>query len=556
MMRNAPSRKALTALLIIVPLVIAALVGSFWKPQDPPLFPQIPESLSASQSYIAATDLLRQCKYTVYAIALLEHAIKLDPNNPDYHVALGCAYTNRAATLYRALVFQDQMASSRAEFLGDLFHWEIDRFNKDAWDYDSPRPVEQPFHLLHLKDDGTPYHMTERLAVKLILALNVLTRKQFQIAEQQSGSASKIANVCYYNAWSTLVFSRMRPDGGDNDLRKGSSPKTYDVLTELPSTHVALVEINRSLRLAPNTSDYWQSAGDIADEDEREASDEYGMGGTIQSQSRPYYLESLNIQPINESLWMNLAMQDWRKNPTNEQQELAHAAQSNPNNAFDAIMCAGCILEQTAYNLNFGNSSTPGDKTAEETRMVNNLSAADKAKENEAVDWAGRAVTCPKCDFVSYEYSSPSILKVGYTYTFVAYDDTRIGPSFAQFRNAARVISGVAQADGIRKRPHDGLKIAQGLALAVRPACKIGELTRADIHSGNLIKALVAEAVESIALRTAKTIDHKYGTTQQSANADKTYSDWASVVRTQHAKVEALLSPSTGSSEFDIYSLY
>jgi hypothetical protein len=72
----------------------------------------VPASESSAQSYATDTGLLTQGRYSIYAIALLEYAKRLDPKNSDYHVAPGCPYIDQEAVKHKAKVEKNPLVRS------------------------------------------------------------------------------------------------------------------------------------------------------------------------------------------------------------------------------------------------------------------------------------------------------------------------------------------------------------------------------------------------------------------------------------------------------------
>ena len=61
--------------------------------------PQIPLKEDAEKRFSEAVKYLKQGKSFEVAMAQLEEAVRQEPGNSKYHLALGCAYADRAASL-------------------------------------------------------------------------------------------------------------------------------------------------------------------------------------------------------------------------------------------------------------------------------------------------------------------------------------------------------------------------------------------------------------------------------------------------------------------------
>jgi hypothetical protein len=291
-------------------LVAIGILTPIWLPKKA-LFPPIPASESVALSYSTATQLLISGKYAVYAIALPERAIKLDPENPDYHVALGCAYTDRAAVIYRAFAFRYLIASERSGYTLKLLQWELQWMLGTK----TSKPVQPPARSIRLKDDGTEFRTGDYKTIYLLFALGRLANKQFDIAQHVARTNGAIADAHYYHAWSILIFSRMRLTGNNHDLPEDAETNKFRVLNNMPSSGAALTEIRRSLCPVQTSSDYWRSAGDIADESQWDSNSDNGDAMTAsKSVCTPYYQTALKLQPNDEALWVNVSVRNWRIN--------------------------------------------------------------------------------------------------------------------------------------------------------------------------------------------------------------------------------------------------
>jgi hypothetical protein len=199
-------------------------------------------------------------------------------------------------------------------------------------------------------------------------------------------------------------------------------------------------------------------------------------------------------------------------------------------------MCAGQLLEYTTYDRNFLNSSTVGDKPAEETKAVASLTADDKAKEASADRWVSQASRCKNFEFVPYRYSVPDYLRVGLNLTIFSGHMGFSPWEITYIKNTARNICGIALAEGIAGHPAAGIQIADDLSTAVDPACRRGHFTKVDFSDHNFDLWLPAEEAKTAALRSATIIAAKYATPSEQGKANAEYANWESKTSDINAK--------------------
>jgi len=92
-MINDPTRPVKRLILLSVQLFFTVLLLSCHST------PALAHPSASASDYAKATKLLVRGKNFEHAITLLQIAVKADPKNADYHLALGCAYTDRAASI-------------------------------------------------------------------------------------------------------------------------------------------------------------------------------------------------------------------------------------------------------------------------------------------------------------------------------------------------------------------------------------------------------------------------------------------------------------------------
>ena len=495
---------------------------------------KVPAKLSAPQSYSEAVKLLDNGKSTRLAIALLRHAVSLDPSNSHYHEALACAYTARAAFIYRAVNFRMTLASSRNEYPGDYVRWQLGQFDKSSAIYGVPKPVEQPYHEFRLKDDDTLLRSSNTQAESTIIALNRLAETQWKSALMTAHRSSDVAEIHFEHARGLAMFAILHSYDYDQSGLNSA-------LSSLPTYAEALNEAVSAAKAAPDNAEYWQTAGDLADDN-----DLPGDPPPTVPSSRKYYLKSLNLYPQNEALWLRLADQD-RSNYKATLGDLQKAVQANPNNAYTLMLCCNCIYKQTHYETGGANDPDP-----DPVKKWSDLSNAVDANDNKAVEKVRQLLTMAAAsDFNVTVYGSPSvtILEPG---TRAENTTGDFAGGWAQLRNCARNVASTAYVDGMNGHPEDGRKMLTDLASAVKPMYTPDHFTTEAVRSGKLIEGLVGEAIESIALKESSRICDKFCSKGEATRADKAYADFYTFTQQNRQTVHKLISP----ADNDIYYYY
>ena len=493
----------------------------------------IPKTETAAQAYSEAVSLLDAGKSTPRAIALLKYALAREPNNPDFHSALACAYTARAAVLYRALCFQEGIKEARRPYFRRWAQWEVDRFNPNADDFYSPRPIDQPTHVIPLKDDGTPFKMSKAHATDAIVSLYLLSEEQWQGAESSAKTAKQSARVHYLHGWSNETLSYFRRDSpfyGDMMPYPSSLPSDFPRFEQFPTNQSALSEFKSAVDLDPTQDIYFESAGDlvyeIIDSPKILATENSLHPKLITRQSTTWYVQALRRNPNNASLCLKLACA-YDTNSVAYAQYIESGGKCDKHSAYMDLLVIDELLRKTHFEENASNSTNP-NKTAATAAMVKSLTAADLTTARQAENLLMHAALTNR--FAMIGYRSPVALELIPSMKLInedwAFEDGYNYVCCSDARDAARDISGIASAEAMNGHYADGVRLLQTLAKAVAPACGDDRYTETAVKSGFMMDTLIASSIQGIAVHGIARLESSYGTTAEASAANK---EWKSL---------------------------
>jgi sugar phosphate isomerase/epimerase len=117
---------------------------------------------AAAEWYGHATDHLRHGRWFERAIRQLKEATRQEPGNPDYQLALGCAYASRAAAIAEAAEKLENFAWETQQFAKKRAAWEAAQRDPASPTYGKPGPASPP--PLVTRDDNQPFRWTKEEA--------------------------------------------------------------------------------------------------------------------------------------------------------------------------------------------------------------------------------------------------------------------------------------------------------------------------------------------------------------------------------------------------------
>jgi hypothetical protein len=498
-------------LLLLVAVAASIVAGVFYFSQQRSVPTYIvPDKEPAAQCYTEAAALLNSGKDTYKAIALLKHSIAAAPNAAAYHEALGCAYADKAAYVFRALYFRQRMAETRHGFSKTWPFWEPGSVHKDIFGYTEPR---QKYHVYHMKDDGSRFIESNEDAKNEIRSLETDSEAQWAAALRLTQSASDQARVHYEKASVCCVFGAI---GNYHILDREGAP---DPVASKRYQEGA-VEAATANHLAPNNALYWEAAGDIADDLVQEnpvsSHDMYTRG---LPPSHPYYLKALRLQPSNEDLWIRLSDED-HGNFKASQYDLQQANRLDPKNRFLVLLYINALYTSTHYENGGANDPYPGDRWK---RLSTSLDSSDASTVKEVERLLLAARTPIIFNRRAYTYPYPPELAQG---AKAATLDNPWGYSYwAELRNAARCIQGAAHCLAMQGKADQGIRLLIGLYNAASPMVTSDHYTGDFERNGKVLEALIGEALLEIAIREQTRIIDKYEPGTRALIADKALAD-------------------------------
>jgi hypothetical protein len=503
--------------LLLFSAVISCIPVVFFYFAEPctaaPTF-MVPAKEPASQSYDEATKLLDSGKDTYKAIALLKHSISAAPNIPTYHEALAFAYTDKAAFVYRALIFRDGINMFRSTYLSDLHKWKLGRLDKNSLSYTSPPPEDQPLHVIHLKDDGSIFTESDQQATNDINDLFSSSEAQWIPALSLAKTDCDKARLRYERASIDCIFAVIK----DNITPVQKGPV---IASGLHAYQESAREIAAATRLQPQNGLYWEAAGTIADELESEA--RYTNGSFSKDAPYPpshaYYMKSLALQPDNEALWLKLAKED-RQDDKAVLYDVSQAYRLNPKNECVLLSYINALYKTTHYNTGGFNDPSTGDKWKTLLASLDSSDASTvKAVEHLLVETPTPVMYAPA--IYDYPYPAPLILSA---------KELTISPEpnvdEMVLRNAARCVAGTAKCLAMQGKWDEGVALLNGLTKGVATMLTPDHFTPDAVATGKPISALFGDAIMGIAMTEQAKIADDYESKSQAAIADEALAEF------------------------------
>ena len=225
------------------------------------------ETWDADRLFQFGTYLLRSGRNFPRSIQVLEIAAKKQPNNADYHLALGCAYASRFASvaeaarqIKNAAYYEETYPAIRAE-------WEKNQQNQKSPDYERPAPAPPRPHIT--PDDARPFTLSPdetraemvRLAQKSVAAFDAANKLIPTLPGEKQAEAN------YLRGWGLWTLRR---DGVEQGVISDTSPKESLVKNEPSPASVAAVVVSpgdvtdcfqNSTKYDAKDGKYWQSLG-------------------------------------------------------------------------------------------------------------------------------------------------------------------------------------------------------------------------------------------------------------------------------------------------------
>ena len=457
--------------------------------------PREPVASTAPALYKRAVANLDEGHWFESAIADLTTAVRQEPKNPDYHLALGCAEVDRAGSLAYAAFATAQYQNDQREYPKLLAEWQAAQQNPEADGNGSPAPVPPPGGLrFRTKDDLTTLHLTGKQAAARITALGQAAQVQWKQAVVLTSDPVARAQAESVQGWGLRYERLLLRYTQYPENKVPGAPKDTDVIAAFKA----------ATKDDPNSAAYWEGLGDAY-------SIEFDSPA---EQSRPIRLawqKSLALKPNNTNLRYRLFLLQMKPDPKGALKSLTLAAQSDPGNSYLQYELAGLLFKQVHYSDVHDTASpqTENQMTKEQLMQSHNLIAQKLADKDDAAsekiaDDALAAIERGNAGrrfaYLDYTPPVPKILWHAWDYWSILarLDDFDNIIGMSRLRELARATGGYAVVAAHRGDEEEGSRAAQdcidmGLKMA-------GDWPVRDSSpdSGDLVQGLVGIALTSI----------------------------------------------------------
>jgi hypothetical protein len=468
-------------------------------PKDAPTFREAARLIESGRNYDSAADGLQGL--------IAEH-----PGNTKYHLALGCAYADRAASLAHALTWRQMLAEMTAQYPKDLADWKAAQSNPKAEGYGNLMPAAPAQRVFTTKDDGKPLTASDEQIVKSINRLNAGAQQEWAQAIRLSRTRTARAEAEYTMGWGRRLLHRAeRAFGGDPIIKGLSLPK--DSSQE---------EFAAAVKDDPQRADYWQSLGDtLSAIDERALLRSIGIvskapagDGTEKAEA---YRKSLALQPHNAGVWLQLADLYFHDDPKTAAGLLRSAAREAPDSAWVHYEAAYALLNMTVYEKIYNHDlkhdpswvAQIGQDSTPQMRKI----AEEALREIE------RGNACRDASEPQYEPPVPASLKAGWDYGRTMENLTAF-PNYARLRSAARAISGYAIISEYRKESDQAMRASIDTVKMGERLAGTWPIRESAIGSQEILRTLVGVAIIDIGYSAQRYISRQTGDPQLIARTD------------------------------------
>ncbi len=294
----------------------------------------------APERYATATRHLREGQVFQTAINDLQKAVSQDPKNGSYHLALGCADADRAASLGYAAVWAKQFQDARTDYPKQLADWEAAQQDPKSDGHGTFRPTPPPDEFfVHTKDDGRLFGLTETQSAAQINALSLAAQSEWRQAIALAKNPKDRAEAEYTQGWGLQILAWAtsgvtKPIIGPDGL--SSQPKPEDAVEPLEA----------ATKDASDNAVYWQSLGDAHYNIAKDDRDTDPV--TLDA-----YRRSLKIKPGNSDLWYRLFDMQQKSDPDEAETDMRQAARYDSSNAYPQYQLAMIEFKKTKYNTRY-----------------------------------------------------------------------------------------------------------------------------------------------------------------------------------------------------------
>jgi tetratricopeptide (TPR) repeat protein len=293
----------------------------------------------AAAAYLAGVSLVYRGKRLEEAAQKLGEAVRLEPQNGEYRLALGCALVRRAAVLRWAydstLLYEKQKASYPQRRAA----WEKGQTDPKSVRYGAnpPLPPSRPTTV----DDGKLFTLTPAQAKE---AANDLVRralKEWDASLAIASADAERANRQYVRGWGMLVAWRIAREFVENPAGSPTFGQRVPWLDpKLVSGQQIIDAFQDALAAAPNNAKYWQSLGDAY-------MSNVAPGAGSREKAFAAYEKALTLDRRNAKLWYWKYTQQ-QSDPAAAAAAIGQAASVDPSNSFYWYLLADLLLKRSA----------------------------------------------------------------------------------------------------------------------------------------------------------------------------------------------------------------
>ena len=522
-MRNTPLFTAALLLLFAVPASAAppassnvisspALLSGVSQPGDTP-----------AQAFRHALFNLRAGGPYLRAIRQLQFCTARDPKNRAYHLALGCAYADRAASVGYASMWTATLADDRAQHPQALKDWQKEHPTGKVSERDAYfRPTLPPDRVFLTKDDAQPFTLPVPQAAALVGTLSQSAQAEWKRAVALSRTPTERADAEWVQGVGLrllVLAAQGRKDAPtDRDAVNALSAATHD---------------------APQNAVCWQSLGDALRPSDRDKSN---------APARAAYHKSLDLQPLNAPLWFRLYLSQvkWGRDPQPEAEAaLRHVVDSDPDNAYPHYLLAALLFRRTHFSdINGNGPEGVAPALAADYDAAQYKDAGDALSEIEAGN------TAPRYAVPEYVPPTPELLTAFDIWrpTLRALDN--VFGQMVRLRELARAASGYGR---ISAAHGDKAVLERGAQAAIGMGAKMsGGWPLRDTPGGGseVITALVGFAVTSIGYSS---LVKGYAQMGDAPASQAAQADWDTFKARQDTWRKAHEAATHGETEYDDY---
>ena len=442
------------------------------------------------------------------AAEFLKSAAEKAPNDPSVHLALGCAYASRAASIAYASGFTRLLREARANFAETMAKWETNieemktELGKDFNAADFDRPVMPPLREFPTKDDNLPYRLTAAEETRRLTELHTKARAAWEKALVLSKTPDETAYACYIRGWGLRVL-REYLSGESDDHKPLFAVGTLPTKAEIKDSFV------KATVAAPNNPLYWQALGDL--EEDKDA-------------AKIEYLKALDLKPRNAATLWYLLYNREASNPYSKPKTewpvalgyLRRAAARDAGNAWPLYEEAGILFRDAPYSMT-GPSESPDTPEKEKEAHRAAVRNADARKNGRrAIDLLAQGNATPQYVIPRYTNSVPYLLAAAWHYQH-AFDIDSLG-GMARVRELARSGAGYAQFMASDEKDAGEAVRAANAVIGLGNRIAGNWPVKDDPTTGeSVIQSLVGVAVVSIGLKSRLIVCETLG---DSAGAD------------------------------------